>query len=365
MKKLGFGFMRLPMIGADVDIEQTKKMVDRFMADGFSYFDTAHVYIDGKSEIAMREALVKRYPREAYRIADKLTWSTFESEEDIRRVFEEQLQACGVTYFDYYLIHAMSAGNREKYENCNAYGVAAELKKSGKIRHLGMSFHDQPEVLDSILTDHPETEFVQIQFNYLDYYSARIKSKERLGVCIKHGKPVIVMEPVKGGRLADLPGEAHDVFAALGGNMSDASYAVRFAATAENVFMVLSGMSTLEQVEDNTGFMKDFTPLNARELEACAAVRDICNRLDYGMCTGCRYCVPGCPAGIAIPDLMDAMNKKRRRGDEAAEVYNKAVTGAGSPHDCIECGACEEVCPQKLKIRTLLPEIAKAFGESK
>ena len=364
MKKFGFGFMRLPMIGSEVDIEQVKQMVDLFMGNGFTYFDTAHLYIDGKSEIALREALVKRYPRDSFVIADKLSWPTFSDAAGVEKVFYEQLEACGVDYFDYYLLHAMGSGNRAKYENCGAYEFLAKMKAEGKIRHLGMSFHDSADVLDSILTDHPETEFVQLQFNYLDYYSERVQSKACLDVCIKHGKPVVVMEPVKGGRLANLPAQAHEVFASLGTGASDASYAIRFAASEENVFMVLSGMSTLDQVKDNISFMADFVPLDEKEQATVAKVREVCNQLDVGMCTGCRYCVAGCPAGIVIPGLMDAMNKKRRHEDEeAAKLYEEATADGTKASDCLGCGACEEICPQKLKIRDMLPGIAKAFGE--
>ena len=259
-KNFGFGFMRLPMAGEEVDIPQTTKMVDAFLEAGFNYFDTAHGYLQGKSERALKTCLTSRYPREKYILTNKLTANFFQTEEDIRPFFESQLEACGVDYFDFYLMHAQGAGNYPHFQACHAYEVAQRLKAEGKVRHVGISFHDSAEMLETILTDHPEVEVVQIQFNYLDYEDPAAQSRRCYEVCRKHGKPVIVMEPVKGGNLVNLPEEARAVLDALHGG-SPASYAIRFAAGFPGMLMVLSGMSTLQQVEDNLAFMKDFQPL--------------------------------------------------------------------------------------------------------
>ena len=260
-KNFGFGCMRLPMMGEDVDLEQTKKMVDAFLEAGFNYFDTAHGYIQGKSELALKECLTSRYPRDRYILTDKLTATYFQKEEDIRPFFQSQLEACGVDYFDFYLMHAQGAGNFDHFRKCIAYETAFELKKEGKIRHVGFSFHDTPEFLEKILTEYPETEVVQIQFNYADYDDLTVQSRRCYEVCRKHNKPVIVMEPVKGGNLVNLPEEAARVLEDLQGG-SAASYALRFAAGFPGMMMVLSGMSTMEQMEDNISFMKNFRPLD-------------------------------------------------------------------------------------------------------
>ena len=270
-KNFGFGMMRLPMIGEDVDLEATKKMVDAFLAAGFNYFDTAHPYIQGKSELAVKECISSRYPRDRYLLANKLSNSFFEKEADIRPLLESQLKACGVEYFDFLLMHALSADRHEKYNNTRAYDIAQELKAEGKVRHVGFSFHDTAEVLDKILTDRPEMEFVQLQFNYVDYEDHTVQSRACYEVCRKHGKPVVVMEPVKGGSLVNLPREAKELLP--GG--SPASYAIRFAAGFKGIAMVLSGMSNLEQMEDNLSFMTDFRPLSAEEHKTIEKVRTL------------------------------------------------------------------------------------------
>lgn len=270
-KNFGFGCMRLPMNGEEVDLEQTKKMVDTFIEQGFNYFDTAHGYIQGKSEKALKECLTSRYPRDKYILTDKLTANFFKKEEDIRPLFESQLEICGVDYFDFYLMHAQGAGNYAHFKECHAYETAFELKKEGKVRHVGISFHDKPEVLEQILTEYPEVEVVQIQFNYVDYDDPAVQSRACYEVCRKHNKPVIVMEPVKGGNLVNLPEDAKAVLDELYGG-SPASYAIRFAAGFPGMMMVLSGMSSMEQMNDNLSYMKDFQPLNEAELAAVKKV---------------------------------------------------------------------------------------------
>ena len=360
-KNFGFGFMRLPMKGDEVDYEETTKMVDAFMDNGFNYFDTAHGYIGGKSEIALRECLVKRYPREDYILANKLTFNFFEKEEDILPCFEAQLEACGVEYFDFYLMHAQNAELFERYKRCRAYETAFELKAQGRVKNVGLSFHDKAEVLDQILTEYPQIDVVQIQFNYADYDDPGVESRKCYEVCVKHNKPIIVMEPVKGGNLVNLPDEAQAVFDALEGG-SNASYALRFAASYEQVMMVLSGMSNMEQMEDNLSFMKDFQPLSEEEFAAVWKVCDIFKAQDLIPCTFCKYCVDGCPMNISIPDLFSDMNCLRRYvGWNGEWHYNMHTSGKGKASECIECGLCEEACPQHLSIRELLKQVATEF----
>ena len=356
-KNFGFGLMRLPMVDTDVDIQQTKDMVDAFLKAGFNYFDTAKPYIQGKSELAVKECLSSRYPRESFLLTNKLSFWCFEKEEDIRPMFEGQLEACGVEYFDFYLHHAMSAARHEKYTETRAYEIVKELKAEGKIRHIGMSFHDSAAVLDQILTDRPEIEVVQLQINYVDWIDPRVQAEQCYEVCVKHGKPVIVMEPVKGGSLVNLPENA----AALLTEYSQAGYAIRFAASPRNVVMVLSGMSNREQMADNIATMAEFKPLTEEEYVTIDKVRTIYQGQHRIPCTACRYCTDGCPAGIPIPDVFQAFNDKKssKEGPEAANAAYAAFENNAS--DCIGCGQCETACPQQLKIRQLLEDVAKVF----
>lgn len=354
LKNFGFGCMRLPMNGEEVDHVHFSAMVDRFLEAGFNYFDTAHGYIGGKSETALRACLTSRYPRDRYILTNKLSGWFFKTEAEIRPLFESQLAACGVEYFDFYLMHAQNAQCFEEFKAARAYETAFALKSEGKIRHVGISFHDKADVLDRILTEYPEIETVQIQFNYLDYEDDGVQGRLCYEVCRRHGKPVIIMEPVKGGALAVLPATAAEVLAALEGG-SAASYAIRYTAGFEGVAMVLSGMSNLEQLEDNIGFMADFVPLSSVEAAAVQKVGDILKRQDLIKCTACRYCMDVCPQGIEIPSLFAQLNAVRQ---------GQAVDGEsnGTPaSSCIECGACEGVCPQKLPIRELLKAVAEVF----
>lgn len=363
-KNFGFGCMRLPMNGDQVDIAETTRMVDEFLAQGFNYFDTAHGYIGGKSELALKECLTSRYPREAYSLTDKLTDSYFKTETDIRPFFESQLEACGVDYFDFYLMHAQNADNFKKFKACRAYETAFALKAEGRIRHVGLSFHDRAEVLDQILTEYPQIEVVQIQFNYLDYDDIAVQSRKCYEVCRKHGKPVLVMEPVKGGSLVNLPEEAKKVLDDLHGG-SPASYALRFAAGFPGMMMVLSGMSDLEQMKDNLSYMRDFKPLNETEMAAVNKVQEIFHKMNMIPCTACRYCVEGCPKQISIPDLFAIMNIKQLHHDWNADYYYEEVHTAPGRRasDCLKCGKCEKICPQHLPIRKLLEEVAKEFDK--
>ncbi len=361
-KNFGFGCMRLPLFeNGDVNYEEFSKMIQAFIDAGFNYFDTAHNYLSGKSEIALRECLTSKYPRDTYLLADKLTETYFEKEEDVRPFIESQLEILGVEYLDFYLMHAQNGKNFEKYKACRAYEIAAEMKAQGKLRHVGLSFHDSAEVLDKILTEKPFVEFVQLQFNYLDYENVGVQSRLCYEVCVKHGKPVIVMEPVRGGRLINLPEKAQTILNGLGGG-SNASYAIRFAASFDQIFMVLSGMSNMEQMADNLGFMKEFKKLDESEFAALFSVADAIREQNLISCTACRYCVEGCPKQIDIPELFRAVNAKKN-GDADAEAQYQAVIAAGSgkASDCIRCAKCERICPQKLPVRTLLREVVKAF----
>ena len=351
-KNFGFGCMRLPMNGEEVDIEQTKRMVDTFLDRGFNYFDTAHGYIQGKSETALKTALTSRYPRDRYILTDKLTDCFFKTEADIRPFFESQLDAQNETSFAH-------------FKACRAYETAFQLKAEGKVRHVGISFHDRAEVLEQILTEYPQVEAVQIQFNYVDYEDLAIQSRRCYEVCRKFGKPIIVMEPVKGGSLVNPPEEAKKVLEDLRGG-SPASYAIRFVAGFPGIRMVLSGMSDMEQMLDNTSFMADFQPLNEKEMAAIRKVREIFRTKDMIPCTACRYCIDGCPQHISIPDLFAVMNTKQiHKNWDAGRCYSEVHTATGSrASDCLECGKCEQVCPQHLPIRKLLKDVAKAFEKA-
>ncbi len=361
-KNFGFGCMRLPVKDGEVDYAEFNKMIDTFIENGFNYFDTAHGYHSGKSETALRDCLVARYPRDKYILTNKLTQPYFKTEADVRPFFESQLAICGVDYFDFYLMHAQSKEIFAHFKKCRAYEQALEFKAEGKIKHFGISFHDTAEVLDEILTEYPQIEVVQIQLNYVDYDDPAVQSKKCLDVCNKHGKPVIVMEPVKGGNLVNLPEAAKKYFEELG-SASTASYAIRFAAGCKGVFMVLSGMSDLAQMNDNLSYMKDFKPLDEREMQAVKNVCNVFKSMNLIPCTACRYCTDGCPKKISIPDLFACMNTKNIYRDWNADYYYGEVhtKNRGKASDCIKCGKCEKSCPQHLPIRDLLINVAKEF----
>ena len=370
-KKLGFGLMRLPLNDAsnpaDVDIEQMKKMVDIFMEQGFTYFDTAWMYVGFESERATKKALVERYPRESYTLATKLHAGFINSLEDRDKVFNEQLEKTGAGYFDYYLIHGIEESMLPKYEKFDCFNWLLEKKKEGLVKHAGFSFHDKPQLLEEILNKHPEMEFVQLQINYLDWESEWIQSRACYEVAERHGVPVIVMEPVKGGTLASIPEEAERVFKNYDSTMSVPSWAVRFAASLPGVMVVLSGMSSIAQIEDNISYMKDFVPLSEEEKKMCFSVADIINGKITIPCTGCSYCTEGCPQKIAIPQYFSIYNEDMREDLEQKRWtvnftnYNIISSKFGKPADCIECGQCEGVCPQHLTIINYLKDVAKHY----
>ena len=361
--KFGFGCMRLPLLeNGDVDCAQFSEMIKAYFDAGFNYFDTAHGYLNGKSELALKECLTSKYPRDKYILTDKLTNFYFNSEAEIDPFFENQLKWCGVDYFDFYLMHAQGRETFAHFKKYHAYEHALKFLKKGKIKHFGISFHDTAEVLEQILTEYPQIEVVQIQFNYVDYDDPAVQSGKLLEVCEKYNKPVIVMEPVKGGHLVNLPAEAQKVFDDLHGG-SNASYAIRFAAGFDRMMMVLSGMSTLEQLRDNVSYMKDFKPLSEEEAAAVKKVCDIFHSQNLIPCTACRYCVAGCPRQISIPDLFACLNKKKVFNDWNQDYYyNVVYTAPGrKASDCLKCGKCEKACPQHLGIRKLLVDVAEAF----
>ena len=359
--KFGFGCMRMQCReNGEIDLDNFCRMVDCYLDAGFNYFDTAHVYFDGKSEEALKAGLTSRYPRERYVLTDKLTSNCFETEEDIRPFFRKQLEACGVDYFDFYLFHAMCDEYIEKYERVHAFDVVKALKAEGKIKHIGMSFHDSPEVLDRLLSTHPEIEIVQIQYNYLDLDDKNVQAAACLEICKKHDKPVIVMEPVKGGSLVFLPQQSLDVLNALNDG-SPASIALRFAAEPDQIVMVLSGVTTLEQMQENVTFMKDVKPLSRETHEAIKTVCEQIRALHLIECTGCRYCTDGCPMQINIPGIFRCINDATKFPGKQSNRYGWVTSKGGKASDCIECGACEEICPQHLPIRDLLKQAAEQF----
>ena len=361
----GFGCMRLPMKEGKVDYDEFCRMADAFIDAGFNYFDTAHGYIGGQSETAIGDCVSKRYDRGKFFLTNKLTEPYFRSQEDIRPFIEQQLGWCQVDYFDFYLMHAQDKNNYEKFKRCKAYETAYRFKEEDLIRHFGISFHDKAKVLDMILTEHPEVEIVQIQFNYVDYEDASVEARKVYEVCEKHGKPVVVMEPVKGGSLVHLPKEADQILRDLNGG-SNASYAIRYAASFPNMAMVLSGMSDMAQMQDNISAMQDFKPLSKKEMDAMRQVCGIFKSQNLIPCTSCRYCIDEneCPKGIRIPDMFASLNAHEAFHNwNTGYYYSNVITGNGhgKASDCIKCGKCEKVCPQHLPIRDLLTNVAKTF----
>ena len=359
--------MRLPMDGASIDIEQVKAMVDKFIEKGFTYFDTAWMYMGFASENTAKEALVDRYPRDSFTLATKLHCGFFDSLEGRDKVFNEQLTKTGAGYFDYYLLHGVDNGNISKFEKYDCFKWLLDKKEKGLVKHAGFSFHDTADVLDDILTKHPEMEFVQLQINYLDWESEWIESRKNYEVCVKHGKPVIVMEPVKGGSLARVPEAAEKLFKAADPKRSVSSWAIRFAASLPGVMTVLSGMSSLEQLEDNTSFMENFVPLTEDEQKLCFKVADIINSQTAVPCTGCSYCTDGCPQHIAIPQYFSLYNEIMREDMEkkgwtiSFSNYDALTQTFGKASECIACGQCEEMCPQHLTIIDYLKKVSGRF----
>jgi predicted aldo/keto reductase-like oxidoreductase len=366
-KKLGFGLMRLPLGEAgnygSVNQELSAKMIDYFLEQGFTYFDTAYVYHLGLSEATAKKALVERYPRDAFTLADKLPTWLITKHEDCRKYFNEQLERCGVEYFDYYLLHNLGVKSYADTEKYKGFEFMEKVKAEGKARHIGFSFHDKASLLDRILTEHPEMEFVQLQINYIDWNNESIQSRKCYEVAMKHDKPVIIMEPVKGGALANIPMKAANLFRSYHPDMSAASWAVRIAASLEKAIVVLSGMSTFEQLVDNIGYMKDFKPLNSMEEELIKAATAVINQSIAIPCTACAYCVEGCPQKIPIPQYFALYNDQKQFGLSLnlMSYYGNLSGEFSKASDCIACKQCEEYCPQHIEIVEQLKEIARVF----
>lgn len=361
---LGFGLMRLPELpNGDIDIERTKGLVDMFIAGGGSYFDTAYVYNDGQSEAAAKLALVDRYPREKFQLATKLALRLITKKEQIAEQFNTQLERTGAGYFDFYLIHGMGAKANETAEELGVWEFLAEQKEKGLIKHIGFSCHDQPEGLDEILTKHPEAEFVQLQINYIDWNSPKVRAKECYEVARKHGKPVIIMEPLKGGTLASEANDLKTIFRSVDPDKTVASWALRYAASLDGLVTVLSGMSTEEQVRDNIATISDFHPISADDQKVIDRAIEYLNSIDTIPCTGCRYCVDGCPQKISIPTMISLYNNYLVYSSAETQMrsFKMNTKGRGLPSDCIECRACEGVCPQHLEIVDYLKQAASVF----
>ncbi len=359
---LGFGCMRLKMIDDEVDKAEFCRMIDAFIDAGFNYFDTAHGYIDGKSETAIRDCLSARYKREEFILANKLSNWYFEREEDVIPLFENQLKLCGVEYFDFYLFHALNTEAYAKHKKCNTFEIVKKLKEQGKIKHIAMSFHDAAEVLDTILTEQPYIEAVQLQINYLDYDDPTVQSKACYDVAVKHGKKVIVMEPIKGGALVNLPKTAADALKLLGDG-SQASYALRYAATYPEVFMVLSGMGNMDMMNDNIKTMKSFVPLKEEEVKILDNVREIIREVNQISCTKCNYCAEVCPSNIPISQSFSVYNDYLAAKTSHGDAKRVLILQKDSINSCIKCGKCESNCPQNIKIREELEKIKRIINE--
>lgn len=363
--KLGFGLMRLPRLedGHTIDVETMKKMVDLFLASGFKYFDTAYVYDNGDSERAAKAALVDRYPRESFYLVSKLNARAAKNEEEAKKELDVSLERTGAGYFDIYLLHAIDGNNIGKYDEYHLWDYLKEMKAAGKIHHYGFSFHGTPELLDELLTKHPDVDLVQLQLNYADWENPSVQSRRCYETVRKHGKGITVMEPVKGGTLAQPPKKVEALFRSVDPDASPASWAIRYIASKDGIVTVLSGMSNLEQMRDNTTFMKAFRPLSPKEEETMAEAQRTLDSIDHIACTGCHYCTGGCPKKIDIPGIFAAMNIELvyENHSKAVDEYKWTTSHGGKPADCVHCLQCERACPQHLPITSLLQECAAAM----
>lgn len=370
MKKLGFGLMRLPLINRDdstsIDMEQLNKMVDSFLENGFTYFDTAWMYHNGMSECAVKSALVERHKRDSFKLATKLHGGYVNSFEDRDAIFNKQLEKTGAGYFDYYLLHCISVELYEKYNKFDCFNWLREKKKQGLVKKIGFSFHDNAELLDRVLTDNPDMEFVQLQVNYLDWDSEAIQSRRCCEVAKRHNVPIIVMEPVKGGTLARVPESVERLFKSADPNLSVASWALRFAASVDNVFMVLSGMSDTEQLFDNMKTFDNMSPLDEEERNIIKRAVKLLTHSDAIPCTSCFYCTEGCPMNIPIPKYFSLYNAEiqeieGKQWHPQHEYYYNLTLNNGKASECISCGQCEAACPQHIQITEKLKKVAEFF----
>ena len=370
MKNMGFGMMRLPLTDKDdfksVDQEQVNKMVDTFMEAGFNYFDTAYPYHDGVSEVAFRKAVVERYPRDSFVVADKLPLFLITKDEELEPIFTEQLERTGLEYFDYYLLHNVSGFSEAGFVGVNSFEFALKKKEEGKIKHLGFSTHANAEYIENIIKQHPELEFIQLQINYLDWENEGVESRKCYEVAKKYDLPIIIMEPLKGGFLVDVPDEAAKMMEDFNGE-KPISWALRYVASLDGVFMVLSGASTIEQMEENIKIMDDFKSITSEEKEIISDVVDIINSQITVSCTKCNYCVNSCPQHINIPKLFDLYNNQKIENNVGftavgnAYVNYSKIEGNGLASDCIACGLCVKECPQHINIPEVMKDVKKEF----
>lgn len=365
--KLGFGFMRLPMIGEEIDIKSCEQMVDTFLENGFTYFDTAYIYVNQEAEGALKKVLVERHPRESFQLTTKLPLDLVKCEEDIAKIFEISMERLGVDFIDYYLIHALNKNRAVKAEKFGAWDKLFEYKRQGKIKKFGFSFHDKAEVLDEILAKYgDDVDFIQLQLNYLDWESDDVESRKCHEIAVKYNKPIIIMEPVKGGILAALPPKAEEVMKAHRPDMSIPSWAIRYCASLDNIFMILSGMSTMEQVIDNMSYMKEPEFLSEEEYKVIDQAMEIIQSVDTIPCTDCKYCVPVCPKKIGIPGLFSTANDNTMFGTEGEmpvnmRKYRMRIAGKGKASDCVACGRCEAQCPQHIHIIEHMAKIGELY----
>ena len=371
MKKMGFGMMRLPLTDENdlksINQEEVNKMADIFMENGFNYFDTAYPYHDGLSEVALKKAVVERYPRESFVIADKLPLFLITKEEQLEQIFNQQLERCGVDYFDYYLLHNVSGFSEAGFIDVDSFSFVKKLKEDGKIKKMGLSTHANAEYLDNILKKHPEIEFVQLQVNYLDWENDGVESRKCVEVAKKYNLPVIVMEPLKGGFLANIPPEAEKIMKEYNPDASAVSWALRYVASMDEVFMVLNGVSSLEQMEENIKIMDSHEKLNQDEYEIISSVIDIINSKITVPCTKCNYCISTCPVNINIPKLFDFYNNQKIENIQTftavgnAYVNYSKIESNGIASDCIQCGKCVKECPQHINIPEVMEDVKKTF----
>ena len=371
MSKLGMGLMRLPLMDENdqtsIDYEEVNKMVDAYMDAGFDHFDTAFVYHEGVGEAAFRKCVVERHPRESFKIATKLPLFVITEESQLEPIFAQQLENCGVDYIDYYMLHNVSGFTENAWKNVDLYSFIQKKKEEGYIKHIGISTHGNAEFLEEILFEHPELEFVLLQINYLDWEDEGIESRKCLEVARKYNKQVMIMEPYKGGFLADVPEEAEKIMKEYNPDRSVVSWAMRFVANIEDVEVVLTGASNLEQLESNIREFNDADPLNDEEMEIISQVSEIINSNITVDCTKCRYCVDTCPEDIDIAKIFDLYNKhKLLETDEWTQFGNAYLNytkldGVGIASDCIECENCIEECPQQINIPEVLKDVAKTF----
>lgn len=365
MKKLGFGLMRLPLNGysqRNIDYNTLRIMADEFISKGFSHFDTAYVYHSGMSEIAFREIVAKRYPRDKFSITDKMPVFMVKDRTQLYRIFNEQLLRCGVSYFDYYWLHSVAKDSIDKCEELKAFDFLIEMKEKGKIKNIGFSFHDKADLLDIILKAHPQIDCVQLQINYIDWDDDTIESEKCYNIALKYGKKIMVMEPLKGGALTNVPKAALDAMKAQEPTLSPASWGIRFAASLDNVVCVLSGMSTLSQMRDNISYMNDFKPFSREDYAVVNKAADIIKSSITIPCTSCHYCTDGCPKKIAIPEYFSIYNNYKRNGGKnitTSAYFSNLIKTHGKPSDCIGCGQCEKRCPQHLPIIKYLKKVAQ------